>query len=493
MNAKTFGLLLILCFTVIGSPVLAQTATVSDSVAGAVDSKKQSSEFLRRARLAMKGGNLELAERFIIQSEKLGVEQGGLLSKFSDSPARVRKDLDRMKAAQAKVAGAAPNQPGRLSLDQVKGNIVSMPAGNQAAVQARGMMAQAKAAFDRGDLNASDQLVRQAATLQVPDAGFTGGDTPWELSMKIQKQRRMAGTVAPVAGANVKNKVAPAVFDPTNDSTYVRQVAGEEPLPAIERVAQQLPGLNPLMQQPAPVTLQTQSLPGTGINVPGPSTATVGEFLPGPATSAPTTINPAPPATTFQSTPGAPIADPGTYRAPATNYQSQPVQAAPQQLYSQPQAPTPSQPFESYVPQTGITSSPTSYGISPQELIKMGEQKLRDRELEEARDYFRQALAMQDQLDATTKQRLQDHLQLVGTDINREGNQSSEEDREEAARLSRMLADVSREQMAINRELKVNPKVAWEKMKTLREKLDDADLPADTRRRWMTKARQRRG
>ena len=164
----------------------------------------------------------------------------------------------------------------------------------------------------------------------------------------------MAGTIAPVVGANGQGKVAPAVFDPTTDQTYVRQVAAEEPLlPGVQRVAQQLPGLNPLMQQPAPVTLQTQGLPGTGITVPGGSaTRQPHELLPGPATSAPTTISPAPPATTFQASPeSTPIADPGTFQAPPTTFPTQPVQAAPSQLYEnqtlpQPTVATPSQPYE---------------------------------------------------------------------------------------------------------------------------------------------------
>lgn len=477
-NAKTIGLLLVLSLSVVGSPVLAQSpAAVPETATGIVDARKQSAELLRRARVAMKGGNLDLAERFIVQAEKLGAPQAGILSRFSDSPDKARKDLLKLKSSQA------PEQnPQALAQEQLKGQVIPMPNAlpgqtdvppGQKAVQARSMMAQAKAAFDRSDLKLAETLVQQAAQLQVPEANFSGGDTPWELNMKIQKQRRLTGSVAEVVPASAtggNSNVAPAVYDALNDRTYVRQVSAEESaLPNINSLAQQGQTLNPLTQQPAPVRLGGQTLPGTEITIPG-TNARSNQFAPAPtpATAAPTTTSPAP-ATTFES-------------APQTIGQPQPSSS-----YGGEALPPSNAPFAPV--QSGISTIPGSNGftVGPQDLIKMGEEQLRDRELEKAQDYFRQAWAMQDQLDASTKQRLQEHLQLIQNDINREGTEDNEEDREEISRLNRLLADVSREQVAIRREVEASPKIAWEKMKDLRQKLSDADLPADTRQRWVEK------
>ena len=466
-NAKTIGLLLVLSLGAVGSPAVGQTpAAVSDAGTGIVDVRKQSSELLRRARVAMKGGSLDLAERFIKKAEDLDAPQTGILSRFADTPEKARKDLSKLREIQAGTGVAATAGPD-------KGTIVTLPAtatldgqplpsqvgaaAGQHAVKARSIMAQAKAAFDRGDLKLADSLTRKAAQLQVPDNQFSGGDTPWELGMKIEKQLRLTGnvpsSVAPVVAANTTQQVVPAVYNATEENSYVRQASAEEAvLPPIDTLAQQARGLNPLMQQPAPMTVPSSSIPNAGI------VSGQGNYFP-PTTSA------APIVTNGQSV---------NVPTPATttlNVQ-QPVEG-------------------NFAPAQGsIVASPaaTEITIGPNDLIKMGEEKLRARELEDAREYFRQAWALQDQLDPATKQRLQEHLQLIQNDMNRETEEgATEEEKQEVARLNRLLADVSREQVAIRRETTEYPKQSWEKMKNLRQKLSDADLPADTRRRWVEK------
>ena len=314
-------------------------------------------------------------------------------------------------------------------------------------------MAQAKAAFDREDLDLADKLSRQASALQVPDSGYAGGDTPWEMGMKIQKQRRLTGRLAPVASTTTAGQgVTQAVYDSSKDSTFVRQVSGQEPvLPPADTLAQQVRGLNPLLEQPAPVALQAQALPGASAVAPVPI-----------ATEAPSSV----------FTPSA-IAPLTTTPAPATTF------ASPEGGFAQVVPPAPIQ--------AGTSSSPSAYTIGPQDLMKMGEEKLQERDLELAQDYFRQAWAMQDRLDPVTKQRLQEHLQLIQNDIQREGTEENAEAKEDIARLNRLLADVSREQSSIRRLVNDSPKNAWEQMKNLRQRLADTDLPADTRRRWVEK------
>ena len=101
-NAKTIGLLLLLCMGILGSPTLAQTpSALPDTANGIVDSRKQSSELLRRARVAMQRNNLDLAERYVLQAEKLGAPKAGVLSRFADTPEKVRKDLAKLRSTQA--------------------------------------------------------------------------------------------------------------------------------------------------------------------------------------------------------------------------------------------------------------------------------------------------------------------------------------------------------------------------------------------------------
>ena len=210
-NAKVIGLLLLLCLGVGGSPVLAQTpAATPEESNGIVDLRKQSAELLRRARVSMKRGNLDLAERFVSEAEKLDAPQNGILSRFADSPEKVRKDLAKLRTQQpARPQSADPNKGTVIALPTAAPTATGTAAINgglafdaQQAVKARSMMAQARAALDRGDLGLAETLSKQAAGLQIPDSGYAGGDTPWELEMKIQKQRRLTGTVAPVAATS---------------------------------------------------------------------------------------------------------------------------------------------------------------------------------------------------------------------------------------------------------------------------------------------------
>lgn len=455
-NAKLAGALL-LGWTVAITPSFAQSFSSQENKAGvdSTDHRTQSQEFLRRARTAMKGGNLELAERFVSQAEKLNLKYDGFLSRFSDTPEKARKELNRLKAANSKTTKKGTNglkgllgkksgtSPSRLPVDSVQGagQVASGPqSAQQAQVQARSVMAQAKAAFDRGDLNLADSLTRQAQTFRAPDQAFAGGDTPWELALKIEKQRTLTGGVVPASGSSA-NAVAPAVYDPAKDTTFVQPASAEEVVsPPLNGLAQQLQGLTPLTPQPSAITL-----PGSGFPQNAPLSGASG-----------------------------------------TPYQAQ--QSFQPEQFSAPASPPPGSLVS---PELGSgTTIPVQLeadggsfeNSAAHDLINQGEASIRDGNLDAARDYFRQAWAMNEQLDSVTRQRLQDHLQLLRTDTQNGVNDLSDAEREEAVRVQRFISDVSREQAAISRELRVNPKDAWERMKQLRQHVDEADLPPEARR-----------
>ncbi len=62
------------------------------------DARHVAEKWLRQARDAMKNGNLELAEYCIERAEKQNVTYDPLFARFKDTPAKVRKDLDEMRA-----------------------------------------------------------------------------------------------------------------------------------------------------------------------------------------------------------------------------------------------------------------------------------------------------------------------------------------------------------------------------------------------------------
>jgi len=501
---------------------LAQSPSKSGQGQPSADMKSKATELLRQSRMAMNGGNLELAERYIGQAETIakqaGIKYDGILNRFSDSPVKARRDLAKLRgpqlnspqqamqqqAMQQQPAGQFAQQPNRLPVEaaQSAGTLPTIQAAQKSQLQARSMMAQASAAFGRGDLNLSESLVRQAQALKVPQQAFAGGDSPWELGLKINKQRQLMGLspanqgVAPASATQRVNtpNVAPAIYDPSTDRTFVRPAAAEEAIPGNltnegvpnpNMLAQQLNGLNPLTQQPPPVSLQgnptetinqllqggrSPGVPGTNFapaQVAPPATietAPVQLFTPAPESAGAGTVSPAP-AATYQDVPT-------TQPAPFTGDAVQTL--TPAESYA---APT----YDSYP----TPAADTGYNPVPaEELIRMGDEALRAKQLDAARDYFRQAWAMKDSLDATTRQRLQDHLLLAGSSNStaEEEDEETEAEREERARINRFVSDVQREQATIARDVRTRPKDAWEAMKKLREQVEDYDLPPEIRR-----------
>ena len=429
------------------------------------DSRKQASDLLRRARTAMKGGNLELAERFILQAEKLDVSKDGIISRFADSPAKARRDLDKLKQGQTggnrlkelftKSTGKPLPLPAvepKTGEPQALGTIQDANAiaangpypttedtpSPQAEAQARSIMAQAKAAFDRGDLTLASNLTKQAYTMGVPEKAFAGGDTPWELGMKIDRQLTLTGGVAATAGTNPgATNVQTAIYEAGNDGSYVRTASGEQELPPTNALAQQVSDFGGLNGQPEPVT----ALPAGDVYAPVSTPYEINSPQPSDPYALPTDASPEP-----------------TPAFASPDAMNEPISVIPTQTYES--------------------------SAEVRELMQQGEESIRNGNLAQARDYFREAWGMQDQLDAGTRQRLQEHLQLLRVDSN-EQNAAEEitaADREEAARIRRFVSDVQREQQAIARELRVSPKAAWERMKELRQAVDDADLPDEVRR-----------
>ncbi|MGA2035543.1 MAG: hypothetical protein ABSG68_25115, partial [Thermoguttaceae bacterium] len=89
----------------IGAAGMGQTDA---STAAPADRRAQADDLLRRARQAMAQNDAATAEQLVSQCETLGVQYSGF--SMADSPAKIRRDLQRMREA----GGASPARPSQL-------------------------------------------------------------------------------------------------------------------------------------------------------------------------------------------------------------------------------------------------------------------------------------------------------------------------------------------------------------------------------------------
>lgn len=85
------------------------------------DRRKEAAKWLEQAREAMKSGNLDLAEDYVGRAEKLDVKYDSLFSRFVDTPAKVRKDLQDQRAKGA-------NEPPSSRFSPTGGKVGRQPA-----------------------------------------------------------------------------------------------------------------------------------------------------------------------------------------------------------------------------------------------------------------------------------------------------------------------------------------------------------------------------
>ncbi|QDU25291.1 Bacterial type II and III secretion system protein [Anatilimnocola aggregata] len=135
----------------------------------------------------------------------------------------------------------APREPGRPDeppqrLPALPYAPPGQPSNAQAAVpnkpEALRLIAQARMALDKGDLNTAGQLAKQADGLRVPDDAFAPGETrPWQIVLEVDKAiyRRQgmqtASATEPVANDGPKYPVSPGVYNPAADNSRLQQAS----------------------------------------------------------------------------------------------------------------------------------------------------------------------------------------------------------------------------------------------------------------------------
>ncbi len=117
-------------------------------------------------------------------------------------------------------------------------------------------------------------------------------------------------------------------------------------------------------------------------------------------------------------------------------------------------------------------------------LYGAGEQALRDRDTQRALSFFRKAYELRDQLDPTTAQRLQDHLQLLSAPPAASRGTKPEmlldAQGSEHALLARQISnDLAKKEIAADKVREKQPKQAMEILKEARSTVDASGLDAE--------------
>jgi len=178
------------------------------------EARRMAEDWLKQAREAMDKGNLELAEYYLQRAEKLGVTYDPLLARLKDTPAKVRQDLEALRATPGPAApttgsGSQPQRdgygggsPASGASGALGGPMVATGAfpvaESENAARGRELLLAARKSLAKGDAARAALLVEQAKKLGLTHALHE--DSP----DKIDSLIRGAATFAkgPAAGVD---------------------------------------------------------------------------------------------------------------------------------------------------------------------------------------------------------------------------------------------------------------------------------------------------
>jgi general secretion pathway protein D len=109
-----------------------------------------------------------------------------------------------------------------------------LPTGDPAQKdEAARLIAQARAALDRGDVKAAQVMAQQAQDLNVPDNAFAADETrPWQVLLEVEKVARRREGVMQASGGIIPQEprypVAQGVYDPAADNTRTIQASSSQ-------------------------------------------------------------------------------------------------------------------------------------------------------------------------------------------------------------------------------------------------------------------------
>ncbi|QDU91016.1 outer membrane porin HofQ [Pirellulimonas nuda] len=235
INRKLAVLALALCMT--GLPA---AAVVGQAGAEKPPSAAEVEQLMLYARKAMEQGDLRQADVLLSRAEQGNVRYP--LMHFGDTPAKVRRDLEKQQAASPAPnpfapAGARPLPPPTpgdarpLTAGVAPSAYPSTATGAGAPdanlppkQQAAKWLAEARAALQENDIDTAERLTLQATRLNLPDEAFGADELrPSTLAWDVQKaryQQQATGAVATAGGVAAHAPgAAQALYAPGDDPT----------------------------------------------------------------------------------------------------------------------------------------------------------------------------------------------------------------------------------------------------------------------------------
>lgn len=225
----------------IGPTVVGQASAVGGA-------RTQADDLLRRARQAIKDKKLAVAETLISQAEDLNVEYDSSSSRFSDTPTKLRKELDSARI-QADGTNLLPNMLGsgkkptaQPNTDETNSRAVG------ALAQGESMLRDARLALADGDVDAAMRLVNQAR--QQGGKFSPKGDTPERVEALVREWRQFAN--GPQAGADINAFARAHAQNLMDQATALRRYGDDGVAAKLLDDAQRLPAeFKPFERSPA--------------------------------------------------------------------------------------------------------------------------------------------------------------------------------------------------------------------------------------------------
>lgn len=199
----------------------AQSALAQASPAAASRERQEVDRLLQEARQALSRGDLEAAEKRLVQAERLPVKYDPLYERFQDTPAKVRRTLREMQAARSREEGIRPSErfspsPNALALpNNAPPQAGPGPSGNgfpaldvltdDVKAKAKAFAEKGRLALQQGDIAGATAWCQKALSL---NAAFAPNEySPAALADELRRagvapERLAASTAAPLGPAH---------------------------------------------------------------------------------------------------------------------------------------------------------------------------------------------------------------------------------------------------------------------------------------------------
>lgn len=186
---------------------------------------------------ALRPADVDAASERLPQLSGAGAAPPGAVAPANYSPYNLPPDSNPLARGPASGGAYQPVSPDRAAMP-ANPNFPEpqrLPAGDATSqVEASRLVAQARLALDRGDLQTAARLAEQAESLNVPDTAFAAGEIrPWQMSLEVNSaQVRRQGVVQASGNADAvpeqQYPVTPSVYTPEGDSSRIVQASNSQ-------------------------------------------------------------------------------------------------------------------------------------------------------------------------------------------------------------------------------------------------------------------------